>query len=83
MVKALPSSAGGACLISDGGTKIPHMPGGMAKRKSRYPELRKEFHSNKGVEYNTSYDYDLEIKYGRQTIILGNLVILNFLTLIP
>ena len=60
-----------------------HMPGGMAKRKkkNKYPELKKEFHSNKGVKYNTSYNYDLKIKYGRQAIILVNLVILNFLNI--
>lgn len=51
------------------------------KEKNKYPELKKEFHSNKGVKYNTSYNYDLKIKYGRQTIILGNLVILNFLNI--
>ena len=82
MVKTLLSNVSNVGLISGGGTKIPHARWyGQKKKKNKYPELKKEFHSNKGVKYNTSYNYDLKIKYGRQAIILVNLVILNFLNI--
>ena len=51
-------------MISGGGTKIPHAGWYGQKKKNKYPELKKEFHSNKGVKYNTSYNCDLKIKDG-------------------